>query len=144
MAKLLERFKATFDGAITQLLGMAIERPTSTSYLIHQAVAIADLAREQGLAHAAPVYLPYDPAIPIDKISTADSPSADSTVVRSILGSVNYFVTMTRPDVAFALNRLQRHAHNPKIQHLQQARHLVRYLNSTPRRGLRYTRHRDA
>eukprot|EP00937_MAST-01D_sp_MAST-1D-sp2_P004555 g4555.t1 len=47
-AKLLERFKATFDGAITQLLGMAIERPTPISYLIHQAVAITDLAREQG------------------------------------------------------------------------------------------------
>eukprot|EP00937_MAST-01D_sp_MAST-1D-sp2_P003914 g3914.t1 len=38
-AKLKERFKATFDGPIRRLLGMAVERPSPTSYLLHQAVA---------------------------------------------------------------------------------------------------------
>ena len=120
---------------------MAAERPTQSSYRIHQTMAIRDLAREHGLANCKPTLLPYNPGIAIDDASTAQSAPADTSVVRSILGSVNYFVTMTCPEVAYALNRLQRHAHHAKQEHLAQARHLVSYLNHAARTsqiGLHY------
>ena len=132
-SKILTRFKTTFDGPVRKLLGMAIERPTPSSYRLHQQTAIMDLAREQGLDTCKPTLLPYDPSIPIDQISTEHSDDADTGIVRSILGSVNYFVTMTCPEVAYALNRLQRHAHRAKLEHLAQARHLVRYLATEAR-----------
>ena len=50
----------------------------------------------------------------IDSESTKDSHPADITEMREKLGSINYLVTMTRPDLAFAISRLQEHMHDPR------------------------------
>ena len=47
-------------------------------------------------------------------------------------------MTMTRPDIAFALRRLGSYASDPSKRHLKALRKLARYLRSFPSLGLMF------
>ena len=128
--KVSERFKATFPGELTSLLGMRVER-TARGYTISQEAYVTEILKRFDMDDCRPAYTPYDPGTLIDNQSTASSPAADITHMRSVLGAVNYAVSMTRPDIGFAQHRLQRHSHEPHIEHQQQAKILLRYLSHT-------------
>mmetsp|Transcript_23605 Transcript_23605/g.35362 ORF Transcript_23605/g.35362 Transcript_23605/m.35362 type:complete len:122 (+) Transcript_23605:190-555(+) len=46
---------------------------------------------------------------------------------RSIIGSVAYVMTCTRPDLSYAISKLSRYLNAPKSSHLSCAKHLLRY-----------------
>ena len=59
-----------------------------------------------------------------------------SFTYRSVVGVCLFISVMTRFDITFAVNSLARFGHNPGLKHLNAAKHLCRYLNSTVERGL--------
>ena len=60
------------------------------------------------------------------------------TKFRSKVGSLSYFSQCTRPDIAFAVNKLCRHLHNPNPACFRALNHLIHYMAGTPTLGLRY------
>ena len=56
----------------------------------------------------------------------------------SVLGSVLYFSTSTRPDIAFAVNNVARHVTDLGPLHVQALLRIVKYLNGTQSLGIRY------
>ncbi|MCO5569407.1 hypothetical protein L7F22_023119 [Adiantum nelumboides] len=56
----------------------------------------------------------------------------------NILGGVHYLVTCTRPDICFAANLLSRFMQSPGAAHIQNLKHLLRYLKHTKNLGLIY------
>lgn len=54
----------------------------------------------------------------------------DATTYRTILGSLQYF-SLTRPYVAYSVNKLAQHMHAPREQHWTTTKRLLRYLKAT-------------
>ncbi|KAH0731805.1 hypothetical protein KY289_002993 [Solanum tuberosum] len=67
------------------------------------------------------------------------SPSADATLYRQVIGSLQY-LTFTRPDICFAVNKLAQFQHSPSTKHWQATKRFLRYLKGTITYGLHFKR----
>ena len=54
------------------------------------------------------------------------------------LGSVQWLVCSTRPDLAHACGMLARYGNNPSMEHVEEARHVLKYLACTADLGITY------
>ncbi|KAL0324815.1 UNVERIFIED_CONTAM: Retrovirus-related Pol polyprotein from transposon RE1, partial [Sesamum radiatum] len=54
----------------------------------------------------------------------------DATMYRKLVGSLIY-LTLTRPDISFAVGVMSRYLQNPKKYHLEAVRRILRYVKST-------------
>ena len=59
----------------------------------------------------------------------------DPTVFRQLVGSLNY-LTITRPDISFAVQQLSQFMYTPHHLHLADVRCIIKYLCGTPSHGL--------
>jgi hypothetical protein len=73
-------------------------------------------------------------------LSAFDGDSMDDPLLyRSTVGSLQY-LSLTRPDLAFAVNRVCQFMHKPTKLHLQAVKRILRYLKHTVSHGLLLTR----
>ncbi|KAI0511155.1 hypothetical protein KFK09_011779 [Dendrobium nobile] len=72
-------------------------------------------------------------------MNDGDSPCFDAIQYRQIIGSLQY-LTLTRPDIAFAVNTLSQHMHDPAIHHTLLLKKLLRYIKGTTEYGLPISR----
>ncbi|XP_073138449.1 uncharacterized protein [Henckelia pumila] len=63
------------------------------------------------------------------------TPLADATAYRQVIGSLQYLL-LTRPNIAFAVNRLSQFMCAPSEHHWGAVKRLLRYLNGTIQYGL--------
>jgi hypothetical protein len=63
----------------------------------------------------------------------------DPTEYKTIVGSFQYLL-ITRPDLAFMVNKLSRYMHTPTTYHWSFVKHLLRYLCGTINKGLQIYR----
>ncbi|XP_031277886.1 secreted RxLR effector protein 161-like [Pistacia vera] len=66
----------------------------------------------------------------------------DATMYRKLVDSLIY-LTLTRPDISYAVNVMSRYMHNPKKPHLEAVRQILRYVKSTIDYGLLYKKGED-
>lgn len=71
-----------------------------------------------------PVTTPADPSI---KLVLNGDPFEDPKLYRQIVGALQY-ATITRPDIAFAVNRVCQFMHSPTLPHWQAVKRILRYL----------------
>ena len=64
--------------------------------------------------------------------------SFDSTEYKRVLGSLPY-LSLTRPDISFAVNKLSQFMHKPPQTHWTTTERLLRYLKLTIFHGLKLT-----
>ncbi|KAL5567439.1 hypothetical protein UlMin_024014 [Ulmus minor] len=62
-------------------------------------------------------------------------PFEGQTKYRSLVGALQY-VTLTRPDIAFAVNKACQFMHNPTTAHWLSIKRILRYLRGTMQQGL--------
>ncbi|KAK1607924.1 hypothetical protein QYE76_031597 [Lolium multiflorum] len=70
--------------------------------------------------------------------SAAGSPVADPSSYRSLAGALQY-LTFTRPDIAYAVQQIRLHMHDPRDQHLTLIKRVLRYIKGTLHHGLQLT-----
>ncbi|KAH9741041.1 retrovirus-related pol polyprotein from transposon RE2 [Citrus sinensis] len=68
-----------------------------------------------------------------DKGEVFENPS----LYRSLVGSLQY-VTLTRPEIAFTVNKLSQYLSNPSVLHWQACKRVLRYLQYTADHGLQF------
>ena len=46
------------------------------------------------------------------------------------------YITITRPNIAYSVNRLSQFISNPRMPHMKAAQRVLQYIKSTPGQGL--------
>jgi len=67
-----------------------------------------------------------------------DEEACDPTIYQSMIGSLMYTMTATRPDIAYAIGVLSWYNHDPSNEHMIALKHVFRYLNRTKDWRLRF------
>jgi histone deacetylase 1/2 len=63
----------------------------------------------------------------------------DNTQYRSIIGALQY-LTLTRPDISFSVNKVCQFLHAPTTSHWTTAKYILRYIKGTLKVGLTFQR----
>ncbi|CAM8947373.1 unnamed protein product [Rhodiola kirilowii] len=122
-------------GNVHYFLGMENNR-SSSGLLLTQTKYITDLLLRTQMVDAKPV---STPAAPGKRLSIYDGdPLPEPTQFRSIVGALQY-LTLTRPDIAFAVNQVSQFMHKPTSAHWVDVKRILRYLKGTITYGLLYT-----
>ena len=91
-----------------------------------------------GLQDASPVCTPLDPNI---KLEPGEPETGNrSNNYASLIGLLMYAAVATRPDIAFAVNRLVSFTANHTMCHWTAAKHVLRYLKGTKNIGIIYSK----
>ncbi|PKU78319.1 putative mitochondrial protein [Dendrobium catenatum] len=136
----LHQLKSTFAlkqlGPVSLFLGIQISK-TDSDYFLHQTHYAEQLLQTAKLEECSSTPTPITPS----KGTSENSKQlfSDPTLYRKLAGSLQY-LTITRPDIAFATNRLCQHMHKPTEQHFKSLKRLLRYVKGTINYGLPLTR----
>ncbi|KAH9723253.1 retrovirus-related pol polyprotein from transposon RE2 [Citrus sinensis] len=129
----LRTFLLQFDlGFLTYFLGVEVI-PNKHDLLLSQRRYIMDLLTQTKMQEAKTVLTPI-PTSPTLTLTSGSSLS-DPTEYRQVVGSLQYLL-ITRPDIAFAVNKLSQYMHCPTTEHWSFVKRLLRYLVGTVDDGL--------
>ncbi|KAI0505062.1 hypothetical protein KFK09_016019 [Dendrobium nobile] len=129
---LRQAFSLKDPAPVSLFLGIRISHTPHGLFLDQQQYA-TDILKSAGFLHCKPLPTPITPR-------SIQSREPDSNLLhppnyRSIVGSLQY-LTITRPDLAFATNQLCQHMHNPQPTHVHALKRTLRYLQGTLNYGL--------
>ncbi|KAM1873468.1 hypothetical protein ACFX13_007300 [Malus domestica] len=128
------RFSMKDLGPVHYFLGMEVVRTPSGLSLSQQKYA-TDLLHRTKMHGAKPV---PTPAVSGRRLSLQDGdPLPDPTEYRSVVGALQY-LTLTRPDINFAVNQVCQFLHQPTSTHWAAVKRILRYLVGTTSHGLIY------
>jgi hypothetical protein len=120
-------FAMTDLGALSFFLGIAVTR-TSAGMVLSQRQYALELLQRAGMTDCHPSATPIDVKC---KLSAEDGPLlADPTEYRSYAGALQY-LTLTRPDIAHAVQQACLYMHAPREPHLSLVKRILRYLKGT-------------
>lgn len=107
------------------------------SFLLSQQKYVDDLLLRAGMSDATISPIPMVKGL---KLSKDTGPLfSDPQFYRSIVGGFQY-LTVTRPDICFAVNRVCQFMQAPTQQHWQAVKKLLRYVKGTSSYGLVFTK----
>lgn len=124
-------------GTLTYFLGVQITKSAAGLHLSQQQY-IRDILTRTKMLDSKPATTQADPSAPLQ---LHGDPFQDPKLYRQTVGSLQY-ATITRPDIAFAVNRVCQFMHNPTVLHWQAVKHILRYLNGTLNHGLHFKPHK--
>lgn len=130
---LQQEFEMSDAGKLSYFLGIKVDYKTDGLFLSQAAYAKDILARAK-MNDCKPISTPVDlkSKLSADKGDKIDDP----TLYRSIAGALQY-LTLTRPDIQYAVHQLCLYMHDPRLQHLLAMKRVLRYLQGTIDHGLR-------
>ncbi|XP_043694021.1 uncharacterized mitochondrial protein AtMg00810-like [Telopea speciosissima] len=108
---------------------------TPQGLFLSQAKYAADILHHAHMVNIKPMGTPM--ALKLDLGST--DPFPDITLYRSLVGALQY-LTMTRPDLSYAVNSVCQHMHAPSMAHFGMVKRILRYVRGTLDQGLRIVR----
>jgi hypothetical protein len=131
IAALQQEFSMKDLGELHHFLGMQVQRTTSGLFL-SQHQYMLDILDRAGMADSKPCSTPVDLN---PKLSADGAPISDPTDFRSLAGALQY-LTFTRPDIAYAVQQVCLHMHDPREPHLAALKRILRYVRGTLDLGL--------
>ncbi|GJZ02295.1 putative RNA-directed DNA polymerase [Tanacetum coccineum] len=119
-------------GPLNYFLGIEIV-PHVSGILLSQKKYILELLQSVGLSNCNPV---SSPMVTSSSLSLDDSTAFSNPVkYRQVVGSLQY-VTLSRPDIAFAVNKVCQYMHAPTENHWSAVKRILRYLHGTVEHGM--------
>jgi len=123
-------------GPLHFFLGIQVRR-TDTGFLLSQEQYAADILERAGMRDCKPAATPVDTKA---KLSGNDGCALDDpTFYRSIVGALQY-LTLTRPDITYAVQQACLHMHDPRDVHWSFVKRVLRYVHGTMDMGLQLRR----
>jgi hypothetical protein len=136
-AALRRRFNITSLGESKFMLGMRIvRRRAEKTITLDQELYITKALEKFGLAQCRPARTPATAA----DVREGCSQPTDVKLYQEKVGTLLYAAISTRPDIAFAVNRLTQHMQAPTAADAQACDRVFRYLAGTKERALLFGR----
>ncbi|CAL1406107.1 unnamed protein product [Linum trigynum] len=124
---LATKFSLKELGDVNYFLGIEIIH-TASGYVLSQHRYMIDILNRFHMLDAAPISTPMASSAPLT-LCDGTAPT-DATRYRQVLGALQYLV-YTRPDIAYAVNKLSQYMHAPTANHWQCLKRLLRYICGT-------------
>ncbi|CAL8998681.1 unnamed protein product [Prunus brigantina] len=128
---LQSRFKIKDLGDLKYFLGIEVSR-SKQGICISQRKYTLDILKDSGILGAKPVAFPMEQGT---KLSDAGDLLKDPSQFRRLVGRLIY-LTITRPDITYAVHVLSRFMHAPRMPHMEAALRILKYLKNAPGQGL--------
>lgn len=119
-------------GELHYFLGIEVSR-NDEGIFISQRKYTMDLLSEHKMEKVKPLRLPLDSHCKLTH--ETGSPLANPTDYQHLVGKLNY-LTITRPDIMFAVHTLSQFMQKPTSAHMQAAKRVLRYLAGVPSQGI--------
>ncbi|XP_026405546.1 uncharacterized protein LOC113300525 [Papaver somniferum] len=121
-------------GPLSYLLGIeAVHDPSSRSLLLSQTKYSLDLRQRHKLIDCKPCKTPVAQG---RRVSLCDgTPLSDASAYRFLVGGLQY-LTLTRPDISYAVNYVSPFMHQPTDIHFQLAKRILRYVKGSLGSGI--------
>lgn len=129
LVALRDDFALKVLGHLHYFLGIEISA-TSGGLLLSQAKYASDLILQAGLKNCKPVPTPLSIS---EKLVAHDGEALETNMAtryRSLVGGLQY-MTLTRPDIAFAINKVCQYLHTPTTVHYSIVKGILRYVSGT-------------
>ena len=132
IGRLHTEFAMTDLGALHHFLGISVTRSSDGLFLSQRQYAL-DLLQRAGMSECHSTTTPVDTKA---KLSATDgTPVADPSEYRSLAGALQY-LTLTRPDLAYAVQQVCLFMHDPREPHMALVKRILRYVKGTLTSGL--------
>jgi hypothetical protein len=131
------RYEITVDSSLESFLGLHIEYLQDGSVRFTQPRRIQELLVEYNLLDVTPPTVPMSTLF--DDAAQDEAPPCDYTKYMSLLGKL-IFIIKTRPDIAYAVNRLATRAVHATEKDFRSLLRIVSYLGGTKHLGIRLNR----
>lgn len=100
---------------------------------LSQSAYAKEILQRAGMQDCKPITTPVD--IKSKLSQEGGDKITDSTLYRSLAGALQY-LTLTRPDIQYAVHQLCLFMHDPLVTHLTALKRVLRYLQGTLSHGL--------
>jgi histone deacetylase 1/2 len=123
-------------GELHYFLGIEVKKQNGDIILTQQKYAL-DLLAKVGMRDSKVASTPLSAS---DKLSAFEGNPLgpnDSSRYRSIVGALQY-LTLTRPDIAFSVNKVCQYLHAPTTVHWTAVKRILRYITGTASLGLTF------
>ncbi|KAK1645287.1 hypothetical protein QYE76_063092 [Lolium multiflorum] len=122
-------------GKLHYFLGLEVTHD-DTGLSMTQKKYSEDLLRRAGMLQCKPAFTPMSVTNPLTSDDGALLSASDATEYRSVVGGLQY-LTLTRPDISYAVNRVCQYLHSPRDTHWTAVKRIPRYVRHTASYGLR-------
>lgn len=120
-------------GKLHYFLGISVTRSPSSLFM-SQHNYILELLNKACMIDCNPSRTPVDIG---PKLFSTDTLVSNPTLYRSLTGALQY-LTITRPNVAYAVQQACLFMHDPREPHLNHVKRIIRYLKGTIELGLHF------
>ncbi|XP_019160714.1 PREDICTED: uncharacterized protein LOC109157268 [Ipomoea nil] len=134
LCRLATAFKIRDLGKPSFFLGIETV-DTSAGVILSQRHYMNDILNRDGMVDCKPLSTPASTTQPV---TPSNEPFDNPTQYRRIVGALQY-LTITRPDLSYAVNRLCQFMHTPTVDHWGMVKRVLRYVKGTMDYGLRPT-----
>ncbi|GBM97221.1 Retrovirus-related Pol polyprotein from transposon TNT 1-94 [Araneus ventricosus] len=127
--ELEEEYELKNLGEVNYYLGINIERTKEGNFALNQKNKIEEIVEKFNLKEAKPTNIPMDPNYL--KQEGEDDILPNNTQYRKAVGALLYIATVSRPDIAVAVNILSRRNEKPRERDWNAVKRIIRYLKTT-------------
>ena len=133
------QFKLKDLGALKYFLGLEIAR-SAKGIAVSQRKYALEILSDSGYLASKPASFPMDQNLRLSKIE--GTPLEDPLCYRRLVGRLVY-LTITRPDLSFAVQILSQYVAAPTDVHLAAAHRVLRYIKHNPGQGIFFSSSSD-
>jgi hypothetical protein len=135
--QLASEFEMKDLGNLKYFLGIEVARGRDGIFLC-QRKYVLDLLAETGMLDCKPISTPIEQNHHLAEYP--DQTPTNQSRYQRLVGRLIY-LSHTRPDVAYAVSVVSQFMHNPSECHMDAVLRILRYLKSTPGKGLMFSKH---
>ncbi|CAM9587988.1 unnamed protein product, partial [Heterosigma akashiwo] len=124
---LASKYDLTDQGELTQILGIkVVQDKRNKCFYLSQTSFIKDALSKFGLGYLPACATPMDHTVDLTPTPGFKAELSDANLYRSMVGTLAWVANWTRPELAFAVHKLQRTQCNPEAKHFEAVERVFR------------------